>query len=313
MDSQPDSESVNHGREFQLGSVAHVNRPCEALTSRDVQLVQQTVGETPAEVERITTSGGTACIWKVSLPSGQEVYVKRHRLRDQGRRELGAYELLAPLPKMPRLLGTHDDGAASTLALSRLLGTQGNEHVSTTVLWEAGAWLAALHQVPVEPEDSMTLAGAYARRIERALSDAKDIIRHHELSNLTTWLTGLPDALHGARRCWTHRDYVPRNWLVHEGSLEGVIDFEHARLDVAAVDFARIETELWVREPDSATAFLEGYEAAGGELAPRGLRLGLAALDALVTHTWGVRHHDRTRAKLGREALEHSLARLSRA
>jgi Ser/Thr protein kinase RdoA (MazF antagonist) len=70
-----------------------------------------------------------------------------------------------------------------------------------------------------------------------------------------------------------HLDYTPRNLLcwtnqltptseVHENSSApniGVIDFEHARPDLAARDLVRMATRIWPGRADLEEAFLCGY------------------------------------------------------
>jgi thiamine kinase-like enzyme len=55
-----------------------------------------------------------------------------------------------------------------------------------------------------------------------------------------------------------HRDYTPRNWLVHDDGL-AVIDFEWARLDAPASDLARLHLGIWADRSDLAEAFADGY------------------------------------------------------
>ena len=48
------------------------------------------------------------------------------------------------------------------------------------------------------------------------------------------------ERLGGARRVPCQRDHAPRTWLVVDGSLTGVSDFEHARDEVAEVVVAEV-------------------------------------------------------------------------
>ena len=76
-----------------------------------------------------------------------------------------------------------------------------------------------------------------------------------------------------------HRDYTPRNWLVHDGAVR-VIDFEWARLDTPPADLARLHLGAWEGRPDLRAAFLDGY---GRQLDDTGHAIlrGCAALTAV--------------------------------
>lgn len=56
-----------------------------------------------------------------------------------------------------------------------------------------------------------------------------------------------------------HLDYTPRNLLRANTGAVAVIDFEHARYDLAARDLVRLASRIWPDRPDLEVAFLAAY------------------------------------------------------
>lgn len=56
-----------------------------------------------------------------------------------------------------------------------------------------------------------------------------------------------------------HLDYTPGNLLRADDGTITVIDFEHARLDLAARDLVRMANGHWPDHPEHEAAFLDGY------------------------------------------------------
>ena len=56
----------------------------------------------------------------------------------------------------------------------------------------------------------------------------------------------------------THGDWQPRNWLVHDGVVS-VIDLGRADLRPAMTDLTRLAAQDFLRDPDLAVAFFDGY------------------------------------------------------
>lgn len=66
----------------------------------------------------------------------------------------------------------------------------------------------------------------------------------------------LLDAVDGP--CLVHRDYRPGNVMVHEGKIQGIIDWSSARAGFAEEDFCSLEHGNWISE-DHKKHFLTGY------------------------------------------------------
>jgi len=126
---------------------------------------------------------------------------------------------------------------------------------------QAGAFLRALHALPVGDDDPLPLGEAYRQRAKAWLARAESLVA----DPLVAWVgrrageaAGLLDAL-GTARVPCHPDFTARNWLVAsapEGVRLAVIDFEHARPDFWLFDTEKLCAE--VAATPLETAFWRG-------------------------------------------------------
>jgi Ser/Thr protein kinase RdoA (MazF antagonist) len=59
--------------------------------------------------------------------------------------------------------------------------------------------------------------------------------------------------------CMIHKDFRPGNVIVHEGNLQGIIDWAGGRGSFAEEDFCPMEHWEWPMHPCSKKSFLDGY------------------------------------------------------
>lgn len=59
--------------------------------------------------------------------------------------------------------------------------------------------------------------------------------------------------------CLIHRDFRPGNVIVHDGKLQGIIDWASARASFAEEDFCTLEHGEWALRPASKRPFFAGY------------------------------------------------------
>jgi hypothetical protein len=255
---------------------------------------------------------GPGWLARVRLSDGREAILKCCGRRDAYRRERDAYRHLAAqrLGGTPRLLASDD--ARRTLLLEARPGTTDpplDPPHASVVHAEAGRWLARLHRARPFGRDEMPLQDAYRARADRGLERAAGPVAAADLARVRALLDAALPRLHGARRVPCQRDYAPRNWLVADGTLTAVIDFEHARDDLAEADLIPLAREVWPERPELRAAFLSGYRAAGGPADPDApWTAALVALDAIATVAWGVRHGEATVEAHGRRSLARLLA-----
>ena len=59
--------------------------------------------------------------------------------------------------------------------------------------------------------------------------------------------------------CIVHRDFRPGNLLIHNGKLQGIIDWAGARASFAEEDFCSLEHGEWSNNLNIKKSFLSGY------------------------------------------------------
>lgn len=59
--------------------------------------------------------------------------------------------------------------------------------------------------------------------------------------------------------CMTHRDFRPGNILIHEGKIQGIIDWARGCASFSEEDFCSLEHDEWLTNPDMKDSFLAGY------------------------------------------------------
>lgn len=255
---------------------------------------------------------GVAVVARVRLEDAREVVVKRSGTGDKHRREVLAYRRIEAdgVPGTPRLLA-HDDSIPALLldALPGEVDLPPSAREAPAVHEQAGRWLARFQRAAPMADDPLPLDVTYRRRGDRWLTAARDAVDASELRHVRSLLDDGIRSLSGRARLPCHRDYTPRNWLVDGGRLRGVIDFEHARDDVAEVDLVRLASHLWPRHPELRSAFLRGYRQESGPADPDAPWLPpLIALEAVGTIVWARRHGDAAFERAGRDALRRCLA-----
>lgn len=254
-------------------------------------------------------------------------YLKVHQSCVHWHNEAHAYAHWARAfdDRAPRLVAVHD---VEPLAL--IISEVPGEIVETARLslaqgraaWRAaGVALVALHHLttgscfgPCRRDGScaggasITAEAYVAEKLERQIARAVTggYLHAGELPLLEAALANTA-VFAGEQPIPCHRDYCAANWLVNaDGEWSGVIDFEFAHWDVRVADFSRDPDWSWMRRPDLAEAFYEGYDHTVAPVATKQLFIARVeyALGAIV---WGRDH-----AFFGFEAEGHAaLAQLA--
>jgi Phosphotransferase enzyme family len=252
-------------------------------------------------------SHGEALVLDVADRSGVGWIAKATRQRVHFERELLAYLNWVPVLGDRAPLLRHADDDLRLLVLSRLPGEPVDRsiHVHEPAVFEqAGRLLRLFHDSARQASDHKFVdrlrarAESYVFRSQH-LVDAQDLaFVGHAVDELLDGpsLATVP----------CHRDYQPRNWLVHEGMVR-VIDFGHADHDLWTVDMGRMYFGEWADQPDLQEAFFAGYGRVPHVSDWRIFRQ-YSAFGALTTIVWAHEHDDPAFERHGREML----ARLQR-
>jgi hypothetical protein len=221
---------------------------------------------------------------------GTDWFLKRHRDRGRYETEVMAYRTWVPaLGNQAPALRARDD-ALRALILSAVPGspapwpdpvqppTDDRRHqAELTIQRQAGAALRRLHQAePARPWPDF--GPAKIDELDRLILAAASLVPTAELDQARAQVRALA-AITTAVMVPCHRDYTPRNWLVHDDGL-AVIDFEWARLDAPASDLSRLHLGIWADRPDLAEAFAVGYGQPLGDT-DRAILHGCALITAI--------------------------------
>jgi len=196
-------------------------------------------------------------------------FVKQHRDRDRYDAEVTAYREWVPAlgDRAPRL-HSYDHGLRA-IVISVVPGTPApwpppeapaadrQRGPEAAIHRQAGAILRRLHgaRAPLPRPD---IGAAKTHELDGLIAEAgPGLLADTELGFVRAQVHAL-NAIGSATMVPCHRDYTPRNWLVHDG-LVSVIDFEWARLDAPAGDLARMHLAIWAGRPDLEEAFFDGY------------------------------------------------------
>lgn len=222
---------------------------CRRLLDTDAQPVAVHQGHNGTIVLRAATATG-------------QVIVKLHRGLDRHRQELHAYRHWTPAlrGRTPRLLASTENPPAIiiTSLRGRTLAEAGlHPQREIEAHRQAGELLRQLHAAaPSRTQPDMT--AWLAERGEYWLALGRAIIPAHRQIEIRAHLTALSN-LGPIPAVPCHLDYTPRNLLAEPSGRLAVIDFEHARYDLAARDLVRLATRIWPTRPDLKEAFLLGH------------------------------------------------------
>jgi len=227
----------------------HLLAICRHLVDPDATVVTTHAGHAGTTILQAATRHG-------------HVIVKTHRGPDRHRQEIHAYQQWTPTlgARTPRLIATCDNPPAiviTAIAGTPLAKLQLDRTEEQKAHRQAGELLRDLHAAaPPRSQPDMTrwLAqrGADWLRLAEPILPAnqRTVIEHHlrALADLGP-ITAVP----------CHLDYAPRNLLWTADHTTCVIDFEHARYDLAARDLVRMARHVWTGRPELEEAFLDGY------------------------------------------------------
>ena len=207
-------------------------------------------------------------------PRGGTWFLKRHGDPARYRSELTAYRSWVPALRdaAPRLRAFDDSlpaiivsavpGAAAPWPSPTASGPRPCHAAERAVQRQAGSILRSLHdaQAPAAWPD---FAAEKLAQFDRLSPAAEALLDSRTARRCRARVAALA-RLAPPARVPCHRDYTPRNWLVHRGTLR-VIDFEWSGLDAPVADLARLHLGAWAGRPDLRAAFLGGY---GRQLSP---------------------------------------------
>ena len=163
---------------------------------------------------------------------------------------------------MPRLVSSHIE--ERLLLLTDIGGVccdwrELSAGQQASLLYQAGEFLRALHDVPFVDDDSIAVGDAVlarARALQQRVGEV-DVRSDHLSPDLMTRIVDhigeVVPLLNQIDRVPCHRDFWRRNWIWTEAKGAepedvhlAVFDFEHARPDFFVFDFMKLWSDCWL-------------------------------------------------------------------
>lgn len=232
-------------------------------------------------------------------------YAKVHRQPRKYRQEVAALRRWAPATGAAPTLLAAREAPPRALLMSACPGAGVDDlHAldprQSRVHRAAGSWLRRLHDLAVVDDDPVDLAQAMHLRLQGWARRRPGLVDASTLDAVARLIDAADWSCQRRRPC--HGDFGPRNWLWHDETGLSVIDFEHAKADVWAIDLHKLVDGAWWGRPDLEDAFWEGYGRVPGA-DEQALIAAVRALYAVGTVVWGRSHDDAPFEAWGRTVL----------
>lgn len=236
-----------------------------------IALYQQRLNLHAATFSRIDHEDAmVAIVYRVTQPDGKQFILKICDRINDYLREMHFLKLFANKLPVPRIIQVvqpdeHIHGAILMECLSGSLLQL--KELSESLAYEIGRCLAGIHLTrlpgygdPIKDNLSSDPRSYFTLKFEEGLDECNNHLplsliekcrRYHDSHlNLLMSVDG---------PCVVHRDFRPGNLIVHDGKLQGIIDWAGARASFAEEDFCSLEHGEWSNDPNSKKSFLEGY------------------------------------------------------
>ena len=214
-------------------------------------------------------------VYKLTLASGENVFVKIPFNKDKLFREFEILETLKDILPVPKVMDIWygDERTTGALLLSAIQGMPCTGDIDEKLSFQIGVYHAMLHEVK-------TAEYGYHVSDGFKLFDQNDW-RSHIKSNFERWKEPCKEILDSelyARcifhfnegfsalpapdgPCIVHMDFRPGNILVNGDEVAGIIDFESARSGSSEIDFTKVNRYIWEVNPRTKLPFIEGYQS----------------------------------------------------
>ncbi|MFE3281132.1 aminoglycoside phosphotransferase family protein [Nocardia sp. NPDC059239] len=215
------------------------------------------------QAQPVAADRGNDRTLRCMTPTVGGVFVKVHRHRSRYDRERRAYRRWVPTlaPHAPRLLGAIDNPPAlflTTVAGVAVASAELGLADELTALAQAGALLNAFHAAE-SVRETTDVAAWLAERGRAWLRLAEGVMSRRERDDIRAHLA-LLEALDVGAAVPCHLDFTPQNMIFdRDRQMLHIIDFEHARFDLAARDLVRLTDRYFRDRPELAEAFFSTY------------------------------------------------------
>lgn len=213
-------------------------------------------------------------VYKLTLVSGEDVYVKIPFNKDKLFREFQMLEILKEVIPVPKVLDIWygDESNTGALLLSAIQGVPCTENMDEKLSFQMGVYHAMLHEVKTPGYGYHSTEGFkfldqnnwrlhIKNNFEKWKEPCKDLLEsalyERCILHFDAVFSALPDP---DGPCFVHMDFRPGNILVNGNKVAGIIDFESARGGSSEIDFTKINRYIWEVNPRTKSPYFEGYQ-----------------------------------------------------
>ncbi|MBS0637519.1 MAG: aminoglycoside phosphotransferase family protein [Verrucomicrobia bacterium] len=237
-----------------------------------ITLYQQRLNLQDATFSRIEHEDAmVAVVYKVTLPNNTQLILKICTRANDYFREvyfLNHFAASIPVPRIIQVVPP-EEGINGAILMEHLSGSlPTTPDFTETLAHEMGATLARIHRDRqagygdlIQPQNlSADPRVHFTQKFEEGFEECKNHLPKALLEQCRQYYdTNLHLLEQTDGPCIVHRDFRPGNVFVHEGKLQGVIDWASTRSGFAEEDFCPIEHYEWPVHSDIKKSFLAGY------------------------------------------------------
>jgi hypothetical protein len=214
----------------------------------------------------------SSTVYKCTLSSCENVFIKIPYTILKYHRELEAYEILKGSVSIPEMLDywSGDGECPGAFLLSELKGKPLTSEVSPTVAFQVGVLHAKMHTI--HPPDGKVLTGIrneftnWSIFVEHQFysfaEDVKDVLapRLYKLAieKFEKMKHQLPSP---DGPSFIHMDFRPANIIVDNHKVSGIIDFESVRFGSTEMDFTKLYRDFLCFDNTLYKSYREGYNS----------------------------------------------------
>ena len=214
-----------------------------------------------------------AMVYKVTIADDTPYILKVCPKADHYKRELFFLRYFANELPVPRLINVMEPTAEiqAAILMECLPGSPVTIYELTqTAAYEMGSLLARIHSHATSGYGDLiypeTLQPAprevFALKFEKHFAECRQQFPRPLLDQYWSYYQDHIDFLKSVDGpCITHRDFRPGNMIIHNGQLQGVIDWSGSRSGFAQEDFSSMEHGEWSKDSATKEAFLSGYQS----------------------------------------------------
>ncbi|MFZ3580022.1 phosphotransferase family protein [Virgibacillus sp. DJP39] len=214
----------------------------------------------------------SSTVYKCTLATDENVYLKIPFTKLKFQRELEAYEILKGRLSIPEMLDywPGDEECPGAFLLSKLKGKPLTTKATPIVAFQVGVLHAEMHTIRPPAEQVLTgiknefpnWSSIVEQQFYSFAEDVRDVLDKELYKQAIKKFkdmkqhTPAPDG-----PSFIHMDFRPANIIVDGDKVSGVIDFESVRFGSTEVDFTKLYREFFSFDYTLYNAYQEGYRS----------------------------------------------------